>query len=136
MKVKSFKILRTIPILTNKIEPKPDQKNKADATIEDMDIEVENNSFLDFNTTVSKAPASTASKSNDAQPSSKQKQSASVFDEDSYEMMTEINTDCEIILNYEINISPNHPILEMRSSEIEKNASGCLITIIKKVRLS
>lgn len=49
-----------MPILTPKIEPKFDQKTKQDATMDDMDIEVENNSFLDFNTTVSKAPQSSA----------------------------------------------------------------------------
>lgn len=51
-------------------------------------------------------------------------------------MMTEINADCEILLNYEILISMNHPILEMKAADIEKTASGCIITIIKKVRLN
>ena len=39
--------------------------------MDDMDIEVENNSFLDFNTTVSKAPQSIA-KNHDAQATKQQ----------------------------------------------------------------
>lgn len=87
----------------------------------DEDIEVENNSFLDFNTTVSKT--------NPAKSPEPQKQTSKpqVIDDDGFEMMTELNSDCEIILNYEVLVTRNHPILEVKATEIEKNAAGCTV---------
>ena len=87
-------------------------------------LEIESNSFLDF-PTIAKSPK---------KPSS-QTANNGKSNEETYEMMTEINNDGELLINYEILIPNHHPILDQKLNELEKNLNGCLLSMNKTVRI-
>ena len=91
---------------------------------EDLDmLEIESNSFLDF-PTVAKSPKKPQSQTTNGKAP-----------EETYEMMTEINNDGELLINYEILIPNNHPILNLKVNELEKSTSGCLLSMNKAVSI-
>lgn len=79
-------------------------------------MEIENNSFLDFNTNSNggtgkyEVPKKTGN-FEDPQTDSSQ-----------FDMMTEINNDGDLIVNFEVNVPVNHPIMNQKVEDLEKNA--------------